>query len=374
MSPVRFGLIGRGRGFSYAHLTKLLADHFTLSSALVRNAARREAMAQRLNVPVCANLDELLASEPQFVVVAVPREVAPELTMELRRRNVPVLTETPPAADLEGLIQLYKQTDSGTMVQVSEQFHLMPMHSARIAVARAGMLGNLTEAHVSCAHGYHGISVLRKLLGVTFETATITATRFSSQIVNTTKENASGELQQDEEHQTLAWLDYGNKLGIFDFARTQYSTRLRSARIMARGDRGEISGTTVRYLNNDLKPSIAELVRHDSGDDPRLTDSWGNRVTSETTEFVWGWIEPRSHKGITLGNEWVYSNPYFPAYMSDDEVAIAHCLQRMAEYVEGGPPFYSLAEAAQDHYLGMMIEKAIETGKPVIAEPKVWSR
>jgi hypothetical protein len=45
----------------------------------------------------------------------------------------------------------------------------------------------------------------------------------------------------------------------------------------------------------------------------------------------------------------------------------------MAEYVEGGPSFYSLAEAVQDHYLGMMIEEAAETGMPILAEPHVWS-
>jgi len=371
MSPVRFGMIGGGsRASGYVHLTKILPERFALSSVLIRNPEKRGAVAQRFDVPVCGDLDSLLASKPQFVVVSVPRAVAPDLTKELRRRDVPVLSETPPAPDLEGLIALYRQTDSGRMVQVSEQFHLMPMHNARVAVVRSGMLGTATEAQVSCAHGYHGVSLLRRLLEVSFEPVTITARRFNAPIVNPNIEDA---LKEEQEYQTLAWLDYGNKLGVFDFTRSQYFTRLRSARILVRGDLGEISGTTVRYLNNELKPMIAELIRHDSGDDPRLKDRWGNRVTSETTEFAWGWMEQRSHKGITLGDEWIYVNPFFPGHMSDDEVGIAHCLQLMAEYVDGGPSFYSLAEAAQDHYLGMMIDKAAETGVPVLAEPQVWS-
>jgi hypothetical protein len=260
------------------------------------------------------------------------------------------------------------------MVQVSEQFHLMPMHNARIAVASSGLVGRVSEVHVSCAHGYHGISLMRKLLGVDFQPVTVTARRFVSEMVNPTSDDNLQEKQSQQEKQIIASFDYGDRLGLFDFTGSQYFTRLRSARIMARGDRGEISGTTVRYLNDNLKPVIAELVRHDSGDDPRLTDAWGNRVTSETTEFVWGWTEPRSHEGITLGTEWIYSNPFFPVPMSDDEVAIAHCLERMAEYVEGGPSFYSLAEAAQDHYLNMMMmEKVADTGKPSITEQQIWS-
>jgi predicted dehydrogenase len=371
MSPVKFGIVGGGRrACNYVRLAKVLPERFELSSMLIRNPAKMDAAAQKFDVPVCGDLDGLLSSRPKFVVVSVPRSTAPELIKELRRRDMPVLSETPPALDLEGLVALYRETDSGRMVQVSEQFHLMPIHNARIAVVRSGMLGTPTEAQVSCAHAYHGISLLRKLLDVSFERVTITAHRFSAPIVDPQEECV---FKEEQENQTLAWLDYGSKLGVYDFTRSQYFTRLRSARILVRGNLGEISGTTIRYLNNELKPEIAELIRHDSGDDPRLTDSWGNRVTSETTQFAWGWMEQQSHKGIMLGKEWIYANPFFPVHMSDDEVGIAHCLQRMVEYVEGGPSFYSLAEAAQDHYLGMMIDKAVETGKPVVAEPQVWS-
>ena len=47
-----------------------------------------------------------------------------------------------------------------------------------------------------------------------------------------------------------------------------------------------------------------------------------------------------------------------PARLSDDEIAIATCLERMAHYVETGESFYSLSEASQDHYLSTMIAEA----------------
>jgi len=46
----------------------------------------------------------------------------------------------------------------------------------------------------------------------------------------------------------------------------------------------------------------------------------------------------------------------------------------MADYVAGGPEFYSVAEASQDHYLGMMIEKAILSGEVVETQHQRWAR
>jgi hypothetical protein len=37
------------------------------------------------------------------------------------------------------------------------------------------------------------------------------------------------------------------------------------------------------------------------------------------------------------------------------------------------PDFYSTAEASQDHYLGMMISKAIRTGEIEITEKQPWT-
>jgi hypothetical protein len=54
-------------------------------------------------------------------------------------------------------------------------------------------------------------------------------------------------------------------------------------------------------------------------------------------------------------------------------VAVAECLVRMAEYVQGGAEFYSLAEGCQDQYLSLLMAEAEQTGKTVSAETQVWT-
>ena len=56
----------------------------------------------------------------------------------------------------------------------------------------------------------------------------------------------------------------------------------------------------------------------------------------------------------------------------DDELAIAICLERMREYLDGGPDFCGLAEGVHDHYLGLMIGAAVASGAPIHVPGHLW--
>jgi len=86
-----------------------------------------------------------------------------------------------------------------------------------------------------------------------------------------------------------------------------------------------------------------------------------------------GNLEGNYLKGIQAGGEWWYRNPTIPAELSDDEIAVADLLLRMAEYVQGGEAAYSLAEACQDRYLDILTAQALERGEPVRAEVQPWT-
>ena len=51
--------------------------------------------------------------------------------------------------------------------EVERTVQFLLHHQAQFAVAQSGRLGLITQAQVSAAHGYHGISVIRRFLGVT---------------------------------------------------------------------------------------------------------------------------------------------------------------------------------------------------------------
>lgn len=357
MSSVRFGIIGGGwRSEFYLRIAQALPDRFAVDGVLVRDPAKAKIFSARWGVPAFGTLDELLAaSEGSFVVVCAKTTANPGFTRELAARGVPALSETPPAMELEEMVKLHELTRRGARIQVAEQYLFQPLHAARIALANSGLLGRVTQAQVSAAHGYHGVSLMRQLLGVTFEDATIRGMRFESPIVNGPGRNGPPmEEKTVNAGQDIAWLEFGDKLGVFDFAGQQYFSYIRSPRVLARGDRGEISNRDVRYLMDFRTYVHLQLRRENAGED-------GN-------------LEGYYLKGILAGDEWVYANPFVPGRLTDDEIAIATCLDKMAAYADGGPSFYSLPEACQDHYLSLMLHKAIETGETVVTEAQTWTQ
>ena len=362
VSPISFGIIGGGwRADFFLRVARELPDRFRVPGMMVRDADKGAVIERTWGVRTCRTVDELLALPGlQFVVVSVPWPVTPVMIRYLHERGMPALAETPPAPDLEGLIALHELTQAGAKVQVAEQYQFQPLHAARLHLVRSGKLGTVTQAQVSAAHGYHGMNLMRGLLNIGFEDATISAHEFVSPIVGSpTRDGPPTEDRMAESRQVIAHFDFGDKLGVFDFTGDQYFSYVRSPRVLVRGERGEINKREVRYLqdyarrDDGMTPVELELRRVDAG-------QYGN-------------LEGYCHKGILAGDEWVYRNPFMPGRLTDDEIAVATCLDRMARYVEGGPSFCGLPDASQDHYLNLMIGEAVRTGEPVRTQHQPWA-
>ena len=77
--PIRFALIGTGwRAEFYLRIAQVLPQRFQVTAALVRDPSKHAAFESRWNIPAFGLLKEVLASSPSFVVLSVPREVAPD--------------------------------------------------------------------------------------------------------------------------------------------------------------------------------------------------------------------------------------------------------------------------------------------------------
>lgn len=353
---INFGIIGVGwRTEFYLRIAKARPDLFTVSGIVGRSPDKAAAIASRFNVPLFASVEEMVRiSNPAFVVTSVPWGTNPGMLKLLASLGMPALSETPPATSVEEMEELIALVRKGAKIQVAEQYFLQPHHSARLAFVHGGKLGRITQAQVSVAHGYHGISLIRRFLGIRYENANITATLFKSPVVK--GPGRTGQPPQEmivESEQIIARFDFGDRLGIFDFTGDQYFANIRDPRILVRGERGELVNDSAVYLKDYLTPIRVSFIRHSAGQQ-------GN-------------LEGHYLKGIQAGEEWVYCNPVAPGALFDDEIAIADCLLRMARYVEGGESFYSLAEACQDRYLDIALHQALDENRTVVTTTQSWA-
>jgi len=357
MNPIPFALVGGGwRAEFYLRVAAACPDRFRLTGLVVRNAEKGAALTEQWNVPTFRTLEELLDGEsPRFVVTSVPWAANPEVVLALVQRGVPVLSETPPAPDVETMRTLYAAVqERNGLVQVAEQYHLQPMHQARLRVAAGGKLGTVSQAQVSVAHGYHGISLMRRFLRIAWEPATVRAFAFDSPVVDGPgREGPPTEERIVNARQALVLFDFGDRLGVFDFTSQQYFNWVRGNRLLVRGDRGEMTLDRVVYLQDYATPVELTFVRHVAGAD-------GN-------------LEGLFLRGVQLGETWLYRNPFAPASLTDDELAVAECLVRMDRYLDTGMPFYSLAEACHDHYLNLVAAEALKQDRPLHTEPQPWN-
>jgi hypothetical protein len=358
---IRFGIIGSGwRSECYLRTAILLreAGHDVAATGIVsRKEETRARLSSIWGIPAFTSPAALLeGTDSDFLFVSVPGSAMKEVLLGLLPLGTPLLCETPPAAGLSGLIELYQRVSSSrAKVQVAEQYWLAPMNAARLALVRAGRIGDPSYAQISVNHSYHGASLIRKYLGMGFENAEIRAQAFSCPVIS--GPGRSGDPSEEkpiEPEHIIALMDFGKKKALFDFEADQHRSWIRSSRTLIRGERGEISDSRVSYLKDFLTPVHGGLKRIETGGEDDF--------------------EGRFLKGVMLGPEWLFKNETAPARLSDEEIAQARCLIRMKDYIGGGTEGYSLAEASQDAYLASMLRRAIEEGKPLMTESQAWAR
>jgi predicted dehydrogenase len=357
MHPISFGVVGAGwRAEFFLRIAAAAPDLFAPPLVVARNPEKARRFAATWQCSVVPTVDELLAPGGlDFVVTSVPWEANPQIIRGLVDRGVPVLSETPPAPDLAALIDLWRYVEQHQgRVCVAEQYFLQPYFAAVRQVIELGMVGTVSQAQVSAAHGYHGVSLLRRLLGVGFENATIAARSFTAPVLRGPDRQGPPTVSSEAAStQTFSWLDFDGKLGLADFCGEQYFNWVRNNRVLVRGERGEIINDRVAYLKDFRTPVYLDLLRHNTGGPGNFE---GNYLA-----------------GIQLGQDMVYVNPLAPAALSDDEIAIGDLLLRMAVYARGGEAPYPLAEACQDHYLGLLCTEALQNGTQIRTESQPWS-
>jgi predicted dehydrogenase len=357
-SPARFALVGSGwRSEFFARLARQAPDRFEVSGVVTRSVERGAEVETAWGVPTFLSTNDLLAAQqPEFVIPCVPWSQTAATTVELVRAGVAVLAETPPAADLPGLQQLWADVGDSGLVQVAEQYLLMPGHAARLALLRDGLIGEVTSVQVSSTHLYHAVSMIRGMLDVGLRSATVRAQKFSAPLVNPlTPKGWTGSETPEQLSTTLATLDFGDsRMGLYDFTDNQWWNPLRGRRIVIRGSRGEVVDDTVVRMLDATTPAESQLVRRRAGVDLNL--------------------EGVDLQHISFEGRVLYRNDFIGSRFSEDDLAVVDLLAGMAAWTRGeGPAPYPLAEACQDHLISLAIGESILSGQPVTTGEQPWS-
>ena len=127
MVPIVFGVIGGGwRSEFFFRVAQALPERYHCAGVYMRNAAKAEQVQAAWGVRTTTSLEELLGTSGlHFVIISVPRAVCPDYIQELARRGIPALAETPPAADLDGLLALYAALPPGAADEQPEPGELL---------------------------------------------------------------------------------------------------------------------------------------------------------------------------------------------------------------------------------------------------------
>ncbi|MEV5966971.1 Gfo/Idh/MocA family oxidoreductase [Kribbella sp. NPDC051952] len=354
----RYAIVGNGwRASVFLRMAYLMPERFEVVGVVTRRAEAGAELERDWGVSTYRTLDDLLVAErPDFVVLSVPWPVTPELTRQLVSAGIPTLAETPPAPDLEGLRSLWQDVGESGLVQVAEQYALMPLHAARLEVVRAGLIGRPSSVHVSSTHLYHVVSMIRLFLGVTFEPATVLSQTFQSKLVDPiTPTGWTHDTEAKPAETILSTIDFGEAgMGIYDFTDNQWWNPLRPDHLTVRGSEGEIHDEQVVRMLDPITPAVSRIERA----------STGIGMNYEGLDLT----------HLTLDGRVVFRNPYEGARLGDDDIAVATLLDRMGTWIQDdGPPPYPLADACQDHLIGMAIKESSETGQPVTTSQEPWA-
>jgi predicted dehydrogenase len=359
VKPATFGLVGGGwRAKFFLRLAKMAPEHFAVCGVVTRSADKGAAIEAAWGVPTFRSSSELVrATTPEFVISAVSWDATPQAVKDLVGLGIPVLVETPPAPDLDGLRDLWAAVGASGLVQVAEQYLLMPMHAARLSLLRAGVIGEVTSVQVSSTHLYHATSMMRGMLDVGFAPATVLAQTFTAPLADPLgKGGWTDDATLRDAATTIATIDFGGgRMGLYDFTDNQWWNPLRARRIVIRGSLGEIVDDSVVRLADARTPVSSALTRRRLGVDLNL--------------------EGFDVDHISFDGRVVWRNAYVGSRFSEDDLAVTALLTQMALWRRGeGPAPYPLADGCQDHLLGLAIGESARTGAPVTTSVEAWAR
>jgi len=355
-SRVRVGVVGTGwRSDFFLRIGTALSEEFELVGLATRSAEKGAAVEATWSIPTVRNADELIDRfRPDFVICSVPWPVTPDIIETVAGLGIPILAETPPAPDHDGLVGLWQQLGDPGLVQVAEQYPYLPIMQAYRAMIDNALLGSVTSAQISWTQQYHAVALLRSFLGAGIGPVTVNAESYETAVIEALDRDGWPDHERDVTvKQTIAMINFDGRLGVYDFTDSQWFHPLIGRRLDVRGSRGEIVDHRVTRMLDPRTPVVEELARRQSGLD--------------------GDLEGFDLDTLSAGGRVWYRNPFQGKRFADEDIAIATLITKMAAWVrDAGDPPYPLAEASQDHAIALAINESAACGRRIEVATGPW--
>lgn len=353
--PLSFVIVGSGwRSLFFARIAKQYPEQFELKYMLCRTQEKADKMAAEYGIPTTVSEEECELAKPDFVVVAVNKDGLFEVTKKWALKGFPVLCETPAATSVENLKELWALVQNGAKIQIAEQYHRYPIMAAGLKAIAEGKLAEPYAVRLSMAHDYHGVSLIRRMLqpydSMNLKLEYISGVQYTFPVTETdSRFGAITDGRVKEFPRTVITMQFhGNKVALYDFSGVQYHSFIRSRHVNVQGRDGEWNDTMLRFLNESGDPVEEQLKEWLNPKYACLDTEQLHRQSSEWKPFV------------VMDNE-------------QDEYAIASMMYDMREYIAGGAEVYPMAEALEDAYMLLLMQKAVsEPGCKIFPEPMPW--
>ena len=349
MAPTKFAVVGTGWRSEFFVKLAVHLEEVEFVGSIIRSP-------KEMLHPTFLSIQECLSkTRPDFLVTAVPWGASPGLIIEAVELGIPVIAETPPAPDLPSLQSLWQRVGSQNLVQVSEQYPLLPSHAARISLVNSQTIGKVSQVHISSTHDYHAIALMRKYLGVGRHPVTIRSHEMTGPLIDPiSRAGWNSDLSPKKAATILSLIDFGQEaFGVYDFTDNQWHNQLRTRRTLVRGSHGEINDDAVTHFVAPNTFRTSPILRRQTGYDLDLD---GYRTDH-----------------IAFESEILYRNPFTNQAWSDEEIAIATLMISMSDWVQdSGPAPYPLADGIHDHHISLAIHRALVENCSVITEPQSW--
>lgn len=320
-----FVLCGTGwRAGFYMRIADSLKDEFRISSVYTHREEKRDELLS-LGYNATTSLGEALSAEHDGVIVAGGRDGFLPLLIELEERGERILSETAfsflDGEDLErsSLIPGY----------TLEQYWHTPLYGS--IRASLPLIGKISSVYLSALHNHHAASIMQGLFpsGKVGEVRRLLETEERCLRTGSRKGLERGGEREDYTRKITAVTFGTGETFITDFSSNQYHSYIIPSRIEIRGERGVITEKGVTYIGDDGYPVREDFVFNREENKPN---------------------QPPVLSHVTLGSRVVFGNPFYPAPLCDDEIAIALMLREFRE----GKLLYTIRDGVEDARMGKL--------------------